>query len=188
MAGEQLTQDLRRRSVTWVAYDVAAFADPTRITLAELNTTNPALKNDFTCALDEETSTFTLGSSDLDERLSFCDGVGTSRPKGLSPEAALGIYRDEDRNATGKFNEALDWFRHEDYEFFLVQRVGPQDSGPSGTGVGQEAKLFEATDLIRVGLFNTDYPVDTLADEDPALLSVTPLPNGFLAWNINPVA
>ena len=69
-----------------------------------------------------------------------------------------------------------------------MQRVGPQGSGPTGTGVGQTAKAFGTTDLIRLGLFKTDFPVDTLADGDPAILSITPLPNGFLAWNINPSA
>lgn len=182
------TQDLRRNSVTWCAYDIAAFANLAAPKLAELNTANPALKLDFTCAADEESTTFTLGSSELDERLSFCDGVGSSRPAGINPEAALGFYRDRDRAAAGVFNAALNWFKHEDFEFVLVQRVGPQGSGPTGTSVGQAAKAFETTDLIRLGLFKTDFPVDTLADGDPALLSITPLPNGFLAWNINPSA
>ncbi len=179
------TQDLRRNSVTWCAYDIAAFANLASPKLAELNTTNPALKLDFTCAADEESTTFTLGSSELDERLSFCDGVGSSRPAGINPEAALGFYRDKDRMAAGVFNAALNWFKHEDFEFVLVQRVGPQDSGATGT---RASKAFAVTDLIRIGLFKTDFPIDTLADGDPALLSVTPLPNGFLAWNINPSA
>ena len=184
----EFTQDLRRNSVTWVLYDIAAFANPSQITVAELNTTNPALKLDITCALDEETTTFTLGSSEQDERLSFCDGIGTSRPSGTSPEAALGVYRDADRNATGVFNAALDWLKHEGFEFFLVQRVGPQDSGATGTGAGELSKPFETTDDIRIGRFATDYPVDTLADGDPALLSITPIPSGFLAWNWSPTA
>jgi len=179
------TQDLRRNSVTWCAYDIAAFANLADPKLAELNTTNPALKLDFTCAADEESTTFTLGSSELDERLSFCDGVGSSRPAGINPEAALGLFRDKDRAAAGIFNNALNWFMHEDFEFVLVQRVGPQDSGATST---RPSKAFEATDLIRLGLFKADFPIDTLADGDPALLSVTPLPNGFLAWNINPSA
>ena len=188
MAGELFTQDLRRNSVTWAAYDVAAFANPRIPTIAELNTTRAALKLDFTCAADEEGTSFTLGSSDMDERLSFCDGVGSSRPSGVNPTATLALYRDSDRGAAGVFNAALNWFRHEDFEFVLVQRVGPQGSGPTGTGVGQTAKPFETTDLIRMGLFKTDFPIDTLSESDPALLSVTPLPDGFLAWNINPSA
>ena len=180
------TQDLRRNSVTWAIYDKAAFADPTAIEIDELNTANTRLKLDITCALDEENTTFTLGSSDLDERLSFCDGVGSSRPTGVNPEAQLTIFRDEDRAAAGVFNAAFNWLKHVDFEFYLVQRVGPQDSGPTGTGLGETAKAFETTDDIRVGLFKTDYPVDMVADGDPAMMQIVPLPQGFLAWNVNP--
>lgn len=185
----EFTEDLRRNSVTWVLYDKAAFPDgPAAATVAQLNTTNPALKLDITCALDEEGTTFTLGSSEQDERLSFCDGIGTSRPSGVAPEAALAIYRDKDRNATGVFNAALNWLKHEGFGFYLVERVGPQDSGPTGTGVGEQAKPFEMTDDIRIGSFNTDYPADTLADGDPAMVTITPIADGFLAWNWNPLA
>lgn len=181
----EFTQDLRRNSVTWVLYDLMAFADKTKPTLAELNTTVPFLKLDITCALDEDSTTFTLGSSDMDERLSFCDGVGASRPTGLNPEASLGIFRDADRNANGILNKALNWLKHEDFSFFLVQRVGPQDSGPTTT---TPAKPFTVADDIRIGQFTTDIAVDTLADGDPALLTPAPLPAGWLAWNIKPQA
>lgn len=188
MAGELFTQDLRRNSVTWVLYDLAAFADPTAPTLGELNTTNPALKLDITCALDEENTSFTLGSSDQDERLSFCDGVGTSRPAGINPELTLAIFRDKDRTAAGVFNQAFNWLRHEDFGFYVLLRVGPQDSGPTGTGIGEIADPFAVTDDIRLGRFRTDYPVDALADGDPAFLTQNPIADGFLAWNINPSA
>lgn len=182
MAGESFTQDLRRNSVTWMWADLAGIADPTDIQLAELNSTNENLILDITCVLDEEGTTFTLGSSDLDERLSFCDGVGVSRPTGINPELTLVGYRDEDRAATGVFNKFLDRFKHVDQPFYIIQRVGPQDSG-SRNGVA--AKAFTATDDIRVGLFTTDYPIDTLAESDPALLTITPLAGGFIAWNVN---
>jgi hypothetical protein len=138
--------------------------------------------------LDEGNTTFTLGGSDIDSNLSFCDGVGASRPNGVNPEASIGIYRDKDRNATGVFNNAFDWLKHEDFRFYLVQRVGPQDSGPSGTGAGELAKPFEVTDDIRIGLFKIDVPQDVMADGDSAMLSVKPLADGFLAWNIKPTA
>lgn len=182
------TQDLRRNSVTWAAFDKAAFPNPTAITIGQLNTTNPILKLDITCALDEDSTNFTLGSSDLDERLSFCDGTGRSRPTGTKPELALGLYRDADRNATGVFNAALEWFKHEGTELYIVQRVGPQDSGPTGTGIGEEAKPFETTDDIRVGLFSLDNPIDTVAETDPVILTINPIPAGFLAWNWSPLA
>lgn len=186
MAGELFTQDLRRNSVTWALYDSAAFADRTAPKVAELNTANARLKIDITCALDEETTTFTLGASEQDERLSFCDGVGVSRPGEINPELALGIYRDKDRAAAGVFKAAFDWLRHPDHLYYLVQRVGDQDSGP--TSGGTPAAAFTTTDNIRMMGFRTDYPVDTLAQGDPALLVSNALTAGFINWNFNPTA
>jgi len=185
MANEQFTQDLRRNSVTWKLFDVAAFADRTKPKVAELNTTEVRLGFDITCALDEETTTFTIGSSEQDERLSYCDSVGVSRPGEINPEIALGVYRDEDRNAAGVFNRALDWLRHADREYIMVQRVGDQDTGPLN---GTPAAPFTITDDIRMMAFRTDYPVDTLASGDPALLSQNGLTAGFVNWNIKPTA
>lgn len=183
MAGELFTQDLRRNSVTWKLFDVAAFADRNNPKVAELNTTNRRLGFDITCALDEETTTLTIGSSELDERLSFCDSVGVSRPGQINPEIELGIYRDEDRNATGVFADALNWLRHADQEYIMVQRVGDQDSGPLN---GTAAAPFTISDDIRMMAFRTDYPVDTLANGDPALLVQTGLTAGWVRWNQKP--
>lgn len=185
MAGELFTQDLRRNSVTWKLFDVAAFADRNNPKLAEVNTTNVRLGFDITCALDEEGTTFTVGSSELDERLSFCDSVGVSRPGQVNPELALAAYRDKDRNAAGVFNRALDWLRHADREYIILQRVGDQDSGPLN---GTAAAPFALTDDLRMMAFRTDHPVDTLASGDPALLSQAGLTAGWLRWNLPPVA
>lgn len=185
MAGERFTQDLRRNSVTWKLFDVAAFANRNDPKVGELNTTNRRLGFDITCALDEETSTLTIGSSELDERLSYCDSVGVSRPGEINPEIALGVYRDEDRNADGVFNEALNWLRHADQEYIMVQRVGDQDSGPLD---GSPAEPFTTSDDIRMMAFRTDYPVDTLASGDPALLTQNGLTAGWVNWNVKPSA
>lgn len=180
MAGEMFTQDLRRNSVTWKLFDVAAFANRNDPTAEELNTAEERLGLDITCALDEETTSFTIGSSELDERLSFCDSVGVSRPGEVNPELALGIYRDEDRNADGAFNKTLNWLRHADREYILVQRVGDQDTGPLN---GTPASPFTVGEDIRMMAFRTDYPVDTLASGDPALLVQNALTAGWINWN-----
>lgn len=185
MVGALFTQDLRRNSVTWKLFDTAAFADRANPTLAELNTTEPRLGFDITCALDEDTSSLTIGSSEQDARLSYCDSVGVSRPTTINPEIVLGIYRDKDRAATGVFNRALDWLRHVDQEYIMVQRVGNQDTGPLN---GTPAAPFVITDDIRMVSFRTDFPVDTLANGDPALLVQNGLRAGFVRWNLKPVA
>lgn len=185
MVGALFTNDLRRNSVTFKLFDIAAFADRTLPKLAELNTTDLRLGFDITCALDEDGTTFTIGSSDLDQRLSYCDSVGVSRPGTINPEVALAIYRDKDRNAAGVFRRAFDWLRHADQEYILVQRVGDQDTGPLN---GVAAAPFTINDDIRMVSFRTDFPVDTLANGDPALLVQNGLRAGFVRWNQKPVA
>jgi hypothetical protein len=185
MVDALFTQDLRRNSVTWKLFDQAAFADRTNPTVAELNTADLRLGFDISCALDEDATTFTIGSSDQDQRLSFCDSVGVSRPTNVNPDIQLGIYRDKDRNADGVFNRALDWLRHVDQEYIMVQRVGDQDTGPLN---GTPAAPFTINDDIRMVAFRTDYAVDTLANGDPALLAQTGLRAGFVRWNQKPVA
>ena len=185
MSGEAFTQDLRRNSVTWLLVDKAGFADPTDPKITELNSVNERLVLDITCALDEEATSFTIGSSEIDERLSFCDGVGAGRPSEANPELTLGIYRDEDRDANGVFNKAFSWLVFPDKNYFLVQRVGDQDTASDGV---TPKTPFATTDDIRIMEFNTDFGADTLADGDPALLSISPIPNGMLAWNISPSA
>ncbi|AXC36274.1 hypothetical protein SEA_FORK_48 [Microbacterium phage Fork] len=184
---EQFTQDLRRNSVTWLLADVAAFADRNNPTSAELNSENERLILDITCALDEDTTTFTIGSSNLDTRLSFCDSVGVSRPGEVNPSLALSIYRDEDRNdqVNSILNKALNWLMHADREYIIVQRVGDQDSGPT---LDTPAAPFTVADDIRMMAFRTDFPVDTLASGDPALLGQNGLTAGWVRWNMKPVA
>ena len=63
MVGALFTQDLRRNSVTWKLFDPAAFADRANPTVAELNTAEVRLGFDITCALDEDTTRPTIGTS-----------------------------------------------------------------------------------------------------------------------------
>lgn len=180
MAGEQFTQDLRRTSVTWWIADPAACADWENPTAAELNTAEERLVLNITCALDEDSTTFTVGSSELNERLTFCDAAGISRPTEVNPESAIGLLRDKDRTATGVFNKALAWFLFPDKEYYLIQRVGDQEKGPDAA--------IDTDDDLRIMKVRTDYPVDTLANGDPAMIMQTFLPGGFLRWNLPVVA
>lgn len=185
MAGESFTQDLRRNSVTWKFIDIEGIANPAAPTLAELNSTNQRLVFDPTCALDEENTSMTIGSSDLDETLTYCDSAGVSRPTNINPELQLGIRRDTDRNANGVFNNALNWLRHVDTEMYVLLRVGDQDSGPRN---GTPAAAFTITDDIRLVRIRTDFPVDLLGADANAMITQSPLPAGFVAWNVKPVA
>lgn len=180
MAGERLTDTLRRGSVTfWLAVPEAV-ADWQNPTATELNTTNERLVLDITCAVDEESTTFNIGASELNERLGFCDGAGVERPAGLNPEIEMGFYRDKDRNATGVFNKVLDFVKHVDVPLYLIQRVGDQDRNPGDP-------INTTTDHLRIVSVLTDFPQDTLSGEDPALLVQAFKEAGFVRWNL-PVA
>ena len=180
MAGEKFTDDLRRTAVTWWIFAPEAFADPQNPTLAEWNSTNERLALNITCAVDEESTTYTIGSSDLDERYSFCDGAGKSRPKKVNPEAVLGTYYDEDRNATGIFNKTAAWLRFADVPFYLGQRVGDQDATPE--------TLARLTDDLRLMSVRTDEAANTTAQDDPVLRVQNLLQAGFVNWNFKPTA
>lgn len=181
MAGEKFTDGLRRGSVTYWMAVPEAVADWNNPTLAELNTTNERLVLDITCAVDEESTTFNIGASDLNERLGFCDGAGVERPAGLNPEAEFGFYRDTDRNADGVFNKVLNFVKHVDVPLYIIQRVGDQDRNPGDP-------INATTDHIRIMALRTDYPQDTLGEEDPALLVQSFKTAGFVRWNLPAVA
>lgn len=180
MAG--FTDDLRRNSVTFWVADASVqedWANPTVAAFAAALTDGRML--DITCALDEEGTTHTLGDPELDTRLSFCTASGNDRGTTENPELTLAIYRDKDRNATGIFNNTLARFMFADIPFYLIQRVGDQDTGPV---LGERiAKPIDATDDIRITNWITDNPIDDLGADAPALVTVTPLPQGFVKWN-----
>lgn len=181
MAGELFTEALRRGTVRHYVAAPEAFADIQNPKLAELNTVDERLVLNITC-IDEESFNFTLGSSDMDTRLTFCDGAGKSRPIKMNPSLSFGLNRDKDRTANGNYNKALTWFLKPDRTFIWITVIGDE-------GTAQNAQFTIANDQrMYMGRFRTDYPIDTLADETPALLTVEPKNDGFIRWNLPPVA
>lgn len=180
MAGEQFTQGLRRNSVSFYLAAPEAVADWSNPTLAELNVANDRLILDVTCALDEEATTMTIGASDTNDRLSFCDGPGIERPSGLNPEAEWTFYRDADRTANGVFNKALAMIMFPDVPLYLLQVVGDQDRVP-GTA-------FRLSDDVRAMRVRTDFTQDNLGEDQDAMITMTWLQDGFVNWNFTPAA
>jgi hypothetical protein len=166
-----VTSQLRRRSVTWWIVLDGAFADRANPTAAELN---GPLSFNITCALDEDSTSMSLGDSDTDDRYSFCTESGIDVPTTLNPEVELGFYRDADRAATGAFKDAFDLLRHPDIPLYVVNRVGDQDNDPETPAA--------AGDIVSIVGVRTDYGVDVLGAEDPAMMSQTPLTQGFVNW------
>lgn len=169
-----VTYQLRRGPgvIGWYLAYPEAFADRNEPTLAELNNTDLVI--DITCALDEESTTFSLGDSDTDDRYSYCDDSGVDRPTFYNPEAELAIYRDADRTADGQFAAALALLLFPDQEYYLIKRVGDQDK--------TLADSFEEDDRISIQSIKTDYSTDVIASGDPAMLSQAPLQQGWVNW------
>lgn len=173
-----VTSQLRRTSVSWYVALPEAFADWREPTVAEMNDGDYVME--ITCAVDEDATTFSLGDSDTNDRYSYCDESGIDRPTFYNPEVTLGIYRDADRTASGEFNTALELFMKPDIRLFVIKRVGDQDNGP---GV-----LVAAGDRLKIQDIKTDLPADTLAADDPVMISASGLQMGRVAWNIEVAA
>lgn len=147
-----------------------AFANPAAPTAAELN--NATLVKNITCALDEESTEFTLNDPDTDDSLSFCDPAGTQTATFKNPNVVLVAYRDADRSATGVFGVAFAHLFASDEPYIAILRVGL----PFGTA-------YATNQFIRMVSGKTDQPVGVEESGENARISNTLLPDGFVNWN-----
>lgn len=179
----EMTDDLRRNSVTYWVADPSVQEDWANPTVANFTA---ALQDgrmlDITCALDEDGTEHTLGNPELDDMRTFCTGSGKDVGVRETPELTLSIVRDQDRTANGVFNQTLAWFLFPDVPFYLIQRVGDQDTGPD-LDAGRSAKPIDSTDDLRITNWTTDNPIDNLGADQAAKIDVTPNHRGFVKWN-----
>ena len=147
-----------------------AFANPSAPTAAELN--NATLVKNITCALDEETTEFTLNDPDTDDSLSFCDAAGTQTATFKNPNVLLAIYRDADRSATATFGTAFAHLFSADIPYIAILRVG----------LAFDA-AYATNQYIRMVGGLTDNPISLEESGENARLSNVLLPNGFVNWN-----
>lgn len=166
-----VTTQLRRTSVSWYLAHPEAFADRVNPTSAEFA---GDLVYDITCAVDEEGTTFQLTDSDTDDRYSYCTESGVDRPTSYNPTVELGFYRDADRTATGAFADAFNLLHFPDVPLYVIKRVGDQENTP-GTAVA-------AGDIVSMQYIKTDYGIDTVAAEDPAMMTQGGLQQGWVNW------
>lgn len=166
-----VTTQLRRTSVSFLIALPEAFANRAAPTAAELN---GALVFDVTCAIDEEGTTFQLSDSDTDDRYSYCTESGLDTPTNYNPEVELAFYRDADRTATGAFADTFNLLRSPDIPLYIIKRVGDQDNAP-GVAVA-------INDRISMQYIKTDFGVDTLGVDDPAMMTQGGLQQGWVNW------
>ena len=160
---------LYRANVTFCLAHPEAFADRTAPTAAELNS---ALVKNITCALNEDGTTFTLGDSDTDDSLTFCDEGNLSTPTFYNPEVVMEAFRDADTSATGVYNEALGLLAFPDIEYIAILRVG-EDSDTA----------FAAGDRVKMVGVKTDFGIDVVGNGENQRISQSFLNNDFVNWN-----
>lgn len=156
-----------------VRIDIAypeAFENPATPTAAELN--NATLVKNITCALDEETTEFTLNDPDTDDSLSFCDAAGSQTATFKNPNVVLAAYRDADRSATGVYDLALQHLAFKDIPYIAILRIGLD-----------ETVAYADDQYIRMVGGQTDLPVSLEDSGENARLQNTILPDGFVNWN-----
>ena len=159
-----------RANVTFCLAYPEAFADRTAPTAAELN--NATLVKNITCALNEDGTTFTLGDSDTDDSITFCDAGNVSSPTFYNPEVTMEAFRDADVAAAGEFNEAFDLMAFPDVAYIAIMRVG-----------GLSTDVFATGDRVKMVGVKTDYGIDTLASGENVCITQSFLNNDFTNWN-----
>jgi len=164
------TTRLYRENVTFLLAHPEAFADATAPTAAELNNTD--LVFNITCALNEDGTEFTLGDSDTDDSITFCDKAGVSTPTFYNPTVVFEAFRDADVDATGVFNEAFNLIAFPDIEYIAVLRVGERSD-----------TAFAAGDRIKMVGVKTDYGTDVVGSGENTRINQAFLNNDFINWN-----
>lgn len=147
-----------------------AFADPSDPQASELN--NAVLVKNITCALDEDSTEFTLNDPDTDDSLSFCDAAGSQTATFKNPSVVLTAFRDADRTAAGVYDLALQHLGFEDIPYIAILRVGLDETVP-----------YAAGQYIRMVGASTDLPVSLEESGENARIQNTLLPDGFVNWN-----
>ena len=177
MASTRLT----RPAQTWGLAYANAFANPATPTVAELNSTT--LVSLFSCALTEDGTTLTLGDSDTDDTITFCDNASVSTPTFFNPTAQWTGLLDANTGGSGStvdltslFNKLEAWIGSPDVPYYLISRTGPQSSQDIAFAVGQRIKMVSV---------KTDFPTWVLGQSDNAKIQQSFLYDGSPAVSVN---
>lgn len=185
---------LYRENVTFLLCQPEAFANRLAPTAAELNqaagtstawwnytTNSQKLVHNITCALNEDGTEFTLGDSDMDESITFCDKANNASPTFYNPTVVFEAFRDADKDTTtagqGEFNEAYDLLAYPGIEYIAVLRVGKKSTD-----------YFAVGDVIKMVAVKTDVGLDVGGSGENLRISQSFLPNDFVNWNYKLVA
>jgi hypothetical protein len=185
---------LYRENVTFLLCQPEAFANRAAPTAAELNqaagaatawwnytTNSQKLVHNITCALNEDGTDFTLGDSDMDSTVTFCDKAGVQTPTFYNPTVMFEAFRDADKDSTsagqGEFNEAYNLLAFAGAEYIAVLRIGQKSNTP-----------FAINDIVKMVAVKTDVGIDVGGSGENLRISQSFLPNDFVNWNFKLVA
>lgn len=152
---------LLRSNITVLAAYPEAFVNPAAPTAAELNnqfvfgTNESAMVFNISCAILDDGYTANVTDSDTDDSRTICDIGQVANPTFTQYEVSLDFYRDKALADTGVFNMAFDLFKGIDRPFWIITRIGKENTAPFLTNGSDVIKQFGVT---------TDYPNDLIED------------------------
>jgi hypothetical protein len=180
---------LYRENITFLLCEPEAFSDRTAPTAAELNggsngwwawgtgSASASLVHNITCALNEDGTEFTLGDSDTDDSLTFCESANVTTPTFYNPTVVYEAFRDADKAGTGEFNEAYNMLAYPDASYIAILRVGKKSTD-----------AFAVGDIVKMVAVKTDYGTDVAASGENIRINQAFLNNDFVNWNYQVVA
>lgn len=180
---------LYRENITFLLCEPEAFANRLTPTAAELNggaagwfawgttAASASLVHNITCALNEDGTEFTLGDSDTDDTITFCDKANVSTPTFYNPTVVFEAFRDADKAGLGEFNEAYNMLAYPNREYIAILRIGKKSTD-----------AFAVNDVIKMVAVKTDYGTDVVGSGENVRINQAFLANDFVNWNYKVVA
>lgn len=173
------TTRLSRPNQTWAVAYPEAFANPATPTVAELNASR--FVHLLSCALTEDGTELTLGDSETDDTVTFCDIGNVATPTFNSVTAQFTWLADANTGGSGStvdltslYNKATALLSFPDVPYYIISRTGPNASQDIPFAVGH---------VIKMALVQTDLPVPVLENNTPVRYSQSFVYQGSSNWN-----
>jgi len=170
---------LLRPNQTYALAPQSAFADPANPTVAELN--DRRFVHLISCALNEDGTELTKGASETEDSLSFCSIGNETSTTFANVTASLQWWMDANTGGSGStvdltslYNKVTAMLGSPDIPYWVVSRTGPNASQDIPFAVGH---------VIKMGLFNTDYPQYVLENNQKVRGLNSLLFQGSYNWN-----
>jgi len=173
------TTRLSRPNQTWALAFDDAFANPATPTLSELNASR--FVHFISCALTEDGTELTLGDSETDDTVTFCDIGNNTTLTQNNVTGNLTWLVDANTGGSGStvdltslFNKVTSLLDFPDIPYWLISRTGPNASQDIAFAAGQ---------VIKMARFKTDVPQVIIENNSPIRKSQALVYQGSSNWN-----